>query len=224
MKRTLNFKFLGLLLAVVAILTIAGHFAHGIQLKRKSSYLLDQSNRAVNDKDFPKLLGYVSHYLSFHPEDGRARARYGVLLARKARSRNEFEFAYVTLERARDAPNLEQTLRDDPALQELKNNADPEIAKIANDEINLRRRIAEIALEMHQFANAIVHLEAALKDNPKDAELLTLMGMCEEALGKSELAVKAYQAAIEAKRGHIEGYIRLAYLLRETKKQPKPIR
>jgi tetratricopeptide (TPR) repeat protein len=219
MKRTLNFRFLGLVLTLAAVTALAGHLLHGWQLKRNARYLLEQANQAVSRKDFPKALTYLTHYLTFHPEDGRARAKAGVLLARRAKSHKEFEFAYVTLERAlRDSPGLEQSLRGDPELQELRKSSDPDLARIAADEADIHRRLAELAVELQEFTDAKVHLEAALREQPKDTELLVLLGRCEETLGKYDAAAKAYEAAVESHPDHIEGYMRLAYLLRRTEK------
>jgi len=54
MKRTLNFRFLGLVLAVVTITAVSGHFLRAWQVRRNARYLVAQAGQAVNEKDFPK--------------------------------------------------------------------------------------------------------------------------------------------------------------------------
>jgi tetratricopeptide (TPR) repeat protein len=130
MKRRVNYRFLACLLGVFACLAAGGHWL--------------QSYR---------------RYLALIPNDGDARANYGLALDQLAKSPRERQEAFFALDRAlRDAPD-----RDDA-----------------------RRQLVSIAMDIERFPDAKYHLEALLVRTPANAELEHLLGCCLEAEGKFE--------------------------------------
>lgn len=218
--RQLNLRFLCLLVAAAGTAAVTGHLLHGRQVKRNAGYLLDQSKRATADKDVPTAVKYLVHYLTLRPDDARARARFGLILANHATSHREKVQAFLTLDRAlQDDPNLETALRDDPELAEERKNPNKEVAALAEALTRVRRRAAELAMGISQFTDARVHLDVLLKENPGDAELLVLLGRCEEDGGRTDRAIEAYDRARKADPGQIEASVRLADLYRRTGKE-----
>lgn len=219
MKRQLNFKFLGLLVLVVGAVAVGGHFLHAHQVKRNAGYLLKQSHEAVAKKEYSNALRYLAHYLTLRPDDAVARARYGVMHAQQAKSSKAKTQAFLTLERAfRDDPDLDQKLRESPELQEDARGEDKENAAIAKDQMSARRRAALLAMDLYQFQDAKVHLDILLKANPRDGELLVVLGRCDEDRGRYADAVRSYSAAIEADPSRVEAYQLKAALLRREPK------
>lgn len=218
-KRQLNVRFLCVLVAAAGVVAVTGHLLHGHQVKRNAGYLLAQSKRATAEKDVPTAVKYLVHYLTLRPDDARARARFGLILANHAKTRREKVQAYLTLDRAlQDDRNLEKTSRDDPELALERKDENKEVAALAEDLTRVRRRAAELAMEISQYADARTHLDALLKESPGDAELLVLLGRCEEDAGRAAEAAKAYSGAIKAEPSRVDAYAHLAALYRRTDK------
>jgi tetratricopeptide (TPR) repeat protein len=221
MKRQLSFKFLGGLLVVVAVVAVVASEIHASQVKRNAGYLLAKAKEAETGQspDPSVALKYLGHYIALRGDDAKARARFGVIVAKQARGLRDIEMAYLTLEHSfRDDPDLGKKLLEDVDLtQEVGEKAEsPYLAAVADDMRNLRRRAAELAMDMRQFSDAKSHLEVALKERPGDARLLLLTGRCDESAGKTGPAAAAYESAIRAEPGRVEAYVRLAGLRART--------
>jgi tetratricopeptide (TPR) repeat protein len=77
------------------------------------------------------------------------------------------------------------------------------------------------AVDMKRYKEAIGHLEAVLKDDPKNADALNVMGFSHRKLGEYDLAVRYYTKALDAKPDHrgANEYLGEAYL--EINKLPE---
>jgi tetratricopeptide (TPR) repeat protein len=223
MNRQINFRFLGVMVAILAVVAVTSNVLHGYQVKRNAGYLLAQAKKAqLGEKpDVPAAMKYLNHYLTLRPEDAAARARFVAILGGRAKHYKEKEQAYLAIEKLfRDHPGVEQALRDDPALAAERDQKaeNPHLAATAADQMNLRRRAAELAMEIAQFGEAKVHLEAAVKDQPQEGELFVLLGYCDERLGRADEAEKMYAKAAAIDPARVEPYQELARVRRRNGK------
>ncbi|MSP15215.1 MAG: tetratricopeptide repeat protein [Myxococcales bacterium] len=65
------------------------------------------------------------------------------------------------------------------------------------------------------FALALLHLTSAAELRPRFADTRYESGITEEAAGRPELAVSAFEAALELERNHLPSHFRLARLYRQ---------
>jgi len=91
------------------------------------------------------------------------------------------------------------------------------------DRIDLRRRLAEVALRIGRFTDAteqigqIQQIQKRLDPPaPEDATLYAMRAVCEEALGQPMAAVKSLDQAIKVAPDQVETYSALAELLRRV--------
>jgi tetratricopeptide (TPR) repeat protein len=205
MRRTLNIKFLIILLVAAALLGGGVYLVHGYQEKRNAGALLRRAEQAERKGDREEAEKYLSRYLAYRPDDGEALSRYGLILAGRADTGQGRQRALFVLERALvHAPG-----RDD-----------------------VRREAAKLAMrpELSRFQDARGHLEALLKTRADDGELELQLGECHETLGrtgKPDEARKEYlqaQAFYEKAVAHaphqVDGFVRLARLLRGLLNEP----
>jgi tetratricopeptide (TPR) repeat protein len=185
--RQINYRFLFLLFASLGILAGGTVLLHAFQVKRHAGAFLDQASRAEEQKRPERAADYIARYLAFVPGDTATRFRYGLLLKKLAQSPREQLNAFLVLERA---------LQQQP------------------DRHDVRREVVQLALEIERFAEARESLEKLLKETPRDVELRRQLAHCEEASGHYADAAKAYQAAIDLDRHHLDTYAAFARLRR----------
>src|SRR5439155_1217526 len=109
----------------------------------------------------------------------------------------------------------------DPALSEECKQDDKELADLASDMAKARLRLAILAMDLKLYSDAKVHFETLIQKRPADAELLTLLGLCEEESGRPKQAIEAYDGAILAEPTRVEAYVRLAGTYRAIKDDEK---
>jgi tetratricopeptide (TPR) repeat protein len=195
-RKRLNILFLAGLVVAFTALGVGVHFVHGYQVKRNSRSLFLMADKAKEEGDAAKEMEYLGRYLGFEPQDMEAQARFGIGmddLAKKSGSARNRIAAYL---------KLEAVLRHEP------------------DRLDIHRRQVDTAMVMGRFDEALTHLEILHKAKPTDADLELLMGRCEEALGRSEKALDAYQLAIRHAPERIDNYLRAAVLLHERLDKP----
>jgi tetratricopeptide (TPR) repeat protein len=199
--RTLNLK-LFLILTGSLILGSAGLFlVHSLQAGRIAQALLWQADRAEKDNDPPKVVKYLKRYLEFKPHDLDARAQLGRTLAGEK---------VAVSDRAREA-----------ALFVLE----PVIAR-QPERNDLRRLVVRLALAFTppRLETAREHLDALHDAFPEDGEIAYLQGQYYEAVKDDPQAKKkaeaAYRQAIQQAPERLDGYVRLAALLRGPLNQP----
>src|SRR5260370_38919186 len=101
MKRSINFRFLGCVVGVAAFLAVGGHFLHGFQVRRNAGDLKDRADRARDkareaesfteaSQKYAEAIQQYRRYLQLVPDDGSAKADYGLSLAHRARAAPQY--------------------------------------------------------------------------------------------------------------------------------------
>ncbi len=195
--RQLNLVFLLVLVVGMALFGGGMHLVHGIQVRRNAAALLDRARRAEADQQLAKAQDALGWYLSLRPDDGPVWAWYARLVDQGDAGRRRLERTFLI---------HEQALRHAPDDRELK------------------RRCADLAMEMHRFGDARRVLDELLKDVAGDskgtstdaarAELAELLGQCDRSLGQHGKAQESFELAIKLDPHRVDAYDRLARLLR----------
>jgi tetratricopeptide (TPR) repeat protein len=195
MKRRINPRLLLITLAGLVVLGVGLHLLHGYQVRRNAAAFLREADRHEQEGDDAKAIEDLARYLGLRPDDDGAYARYALLLDKLAKTPRARERAYLV---------LEQALRRNP------------------ERADIRLRLVRTAMspQLQRFADAQAHLDILLTANPKDAELLDLLGQCEEFRADYENAGNHYRESYAAAPDRIESYLRHANLLRHRLNRP----
>jgi tetratricopeptide (TPR) repeat protein len=184
--RRLNTKlFVGLIVSILA-LSVGVHLLHGFQSSRNTKALLREARRAEEAGRRDDVVRYLQRYLAFQPHDTDALASLGLALD---------ELATNSGSRLRVFETLEEVLRNDP------------------DRDDVRRRLAEVAIDIGRFDDALLHLARLRETAPDDGALDYLVGKCHEANGQYEDAARSFADAVRHKPEQIDAYTRLAHVL-----------
>jgi cellulose synthase operon protein C len=186
MTRTLNFKFLAILLGGLVVFGTGVHFLHGFQVKRNAGTLLQRAGRAEDEGHLEQAADFLGRYLTYEPGNTDALARYGLLLDKLAKSPRAQLRAYLVLDR---------------------------VLQLEPQRADVRRRAAQVAIDLRCYTDAKDHLEVLAKAAPKDAELEELLGKCEAGRGEYLEARKHFQNAVRLAPERITSYALFAWLL-----------
>ncbi|MHB1556390.1 MAG: tetratricopeptide repeat protein, partial [Isosphaeraceae bacterium] len=193
-----NITLLAILVVGMALLGGGMHLVHGFQMRRNADKLLARAHRAEDANELDKVDEVLGHYLSLRAEDAAAWAWYARVVDRRDTSRTQVTRSYLV---------FEQALRRRPTDR------------------NLKRRCAELAMELGRDGDARRLLNELLERAETDAEareraeLEDLLGQCEESLGKNEDARRSFARAIEHDPHRVDAFDRLARLLRAKLRQ-----
>lgn len=186
-KRRFNIKLFLLLLAGLAGLGVGVHFLHGAQVRRSAEVLLEESRRAHDEDDAPRERDYLERYLTYRPTDVAALVRLAELLDEHGGEAGRAQAIRV----------MERALRRDETLDDV------------------RMRAVRLLLEPPpSFSAALPHAEVLERRRPDDGEAWELSGRAREGLGRFEEARDRYRTAVAKSPERVEGYVRLAGLLR----------
>src|SRR6476660_1598512 len=132
--RTINFRFLGVTMLVIAIASGAAYLLHEFQTRRQADVLLREAESAKNRDDLNLAIDYLERYQALVPGERSIGplAELGLLLAKVGRVGQ----AYRT---------LEAVLRKDSSRDDV------------------RRKLAEVELDLDRFPDAQHHLEVLMK-------------------------------------------------------------
>ena len=183
--KTINIRFLMILLVCALVLGGAVHLLHGYQIRRYGRGFLREAQRAKEQNRPGEAVRHLTFYVSLFPEDADALAELGLLLADLSRYRQAFN-------------RLEQVLRREPDRLEVRRRLVAVAMELG------RYSDAREHLEQH-----------LLKVFPNDGELLEQLARCQEAAGQYGLAVASLQRAIQNAPQRLEAYRDLARLLRD---------
>lgn len=190
MRRVLDLRFLAVFTGILLALGVTLHFLHAHQMARNADALLRQGESALEEGNVDQALVYFSHYLTFRRdqgaltrEDGPALANYALTLAQQAQT---------TVQRVQAVLALEEALRIDPSLVEV------------------RRRLALQQIELGRIAAAIPNLQALTKQAGKDAEVHHMLGWCYEAEKRYAEAAAEFRRAIALDPRRLSSYDLLA--------------
>src|SRR6478609_9674959 len=109
--RRVNFRVLGLLVAILLISGIGIHFLHDHQVRRTAVSMLAEADRAEKADQPGKTAQSLSRYLTIRPQDNDVLARYGLLLARTGKRPEDL---------VRAIKSFEQVLRNDPNRKDIR--------------------------------------------------------------------------------------------------------
>jgi tetratricopeptide (TPR) repeat protein len=193
-KRTVNVKFLAWLVGGAAVFGVGVHYLHGFQVRRNAAILLEQAHRAETEGRPDQAADYLGRYLAYAPGHTGVLAEYGLLLDKLAKSARAQEGAYLV---------LDEVLRRDPGR------------------LDVRRRQAQIALDLKRYSDAEENLRKLRDKLPNDAEVVELLGRCQTARGKYKEARGSFQTATRLAPDRVSSYVLLARLLRS---QPGEVR
>ncbi len=187
--RRVDFRYLTFFLVLAVFLGTGTHFLHAYQVRRNADAFLALADRAEADNEPDRAADYLGRYVRLRPNDLDTRARYALLIDRLGK-----------------APKYVVYLAMDVVLQRDPHSERPEI----------RRRAAELAMDLRRPGDARVHIERLLAKNPDDADLEDRLGRCEEEAKQFAKARAAYESALKHAPGRVVTAYRLARLLRGT--------
>lgn len=187
---TLNFRFIGRLLAIVAVLGIVTFGLNRYHSRKLSAAYLNQADLARDDDKPGVEQNYLRRYLALHPADQDVRLRLGLLQARLAVTPKERYNAFVT---------LQEVLRSNP-----------------NVSADIRLQCVQLAL--HPFVNlhdaAKFELEVLLKTDPENPKYHFLMADCLMRAKDYRQALVSLNTTIAKDPNNIPAYATLANLQR----------
>jgi tetratricopeptide (TPR) repeat protein len=213
--RKVNFRFLRNLLLALAVSATAVVSLHAFQVERNARSLLALADLAEGEENTAQALHYLVAYLAYAPRDDAVRQRYGRLLDKAA--------ANNPLERQKAFDVLDQVARRQP------------------DNVELRRQVVQMALDLERYKDAGEHLDVLLQLFPNEGRLEFQMGRCcegrdsgkpaardaqpvaaNELLERPDLAQARewYGKAIADAPDLVDAYFRLANLLRRFERTP----
>jgi len=170
-----------------------------LHVRRTASALLKKADQAMAAGDLAKAEESLRLYLGYKWDHPGVLASYGLVLSKLARTQKERLEAFLVCARA---------LGLDPSRH------------------GLRRQAADLAMSIGRFSDARFHLKTLLgraepgkaekgpMATPEESALEYLIAYCSEAQFDFADAALWYQDAIAHDPAHIDGYVRLASLLR----------
>ncbi len=182
-RRLLNFRFLLISSIVACVLAVGMYGIHYLQIQRTAGSLLQRAEQLIADKQPKEAISYLQRYLSFAPDDVKARLLFCQMLEQVSRTQREQVALFL-------------------ALDDLLRRAPEHDAQ--------RRTLCGVALRIGRFPDARFHLDYLLKSAPKDGELLFQLARCDEADEKYPSSADLYRSAITNGWNKPEAYVRLA--------------
>jgi tetratricopeptide (TPR) repeat protein len=168
-KCRINGVFVLISFVACAVAGVGLYVLHEFQLGRSTRLVLKQAIEAEEAGELDESRRLYQNYLGQEPKGADALRRYGLLLARTAKTARDRINAFFALERA---------LRANPEQEEL------------------RRKIIDVAMSPElptgdrRYNDAKFHLLTLLKETPNKAELEDLLGQCLEAMGQLQRGVR----------------------------------
>jgi len=197
-RRRINFALLFGLLALVAVLAGGAYGLRAYQKQRRAPILLKEAETAKAEGKAGRAVELLRLYLDIRPDDAGAWSEYAGLLADGA------------------DPNLRRDQVYAICVKALKLN---------EDDSALRRRRAEMALELGRFDDARDELNRLITDRADDpagrAEMEEQLARVEAADGKFNDAEVQLLLAVEDDPHRVSAHAVLATLLHEKLDDPK---
>jgi cellulose synthase operon protein C len=192
--RTVNVRFLAVLVGALAVLGPSVYFVNAYQVRRHADTLKRRADQALHEERYEEAAKFFHLYLIQHPEDIEARIGWGKALDKKPAK---------TFEDMRQAfENFQFVLGLEP------------------DHDDIRRRQVDLALETRQPNEAIVHIQKLLAGSRKnDGPLEQLLALCYVLRGEDDQAVTYYEKAIDHDPLHLTSYVQLANLYLTRRKE-----
>jgi cellulose synthase operon protein C len=193
MKRRLNYKLVLSLLGGFAVAAIVVHFVHGYQLRRNAHRLLERAERALEEKKPEAALTYYAQYLGFVPDDADTVQKYARVLDTRVDT---------VADRVRLVLLMEQVLRVKP------------------NEDDLRLRLVHHQITLDRMSEAIDNLKKLERSSHDRAEILHMLGWCQEVKKDYVQAGRSFEEAIRIKPTQLRTYPLLVEVLLDRLAQP----
>jgi tetratricopeptide (TPR) repeat protein len=191
--RRFNTRLFLWLLGIMAAATAVVFLVHYLQTGRIAQALLWQAHRAEEQGKLDETTRYLGRYLEFMPNDHEQRANLGRILAARVLDGDRARVSYRLRQQALFV--LDGVVANDPGRQDL------------------RRRLAQVALDLDRADVAEEHLQALHAQLPDDGEVTCLLAQCRERQKAYAEAALLYWEAVRHAPHYREGYVRLAVLL-----------
>lgn len=196
MRRKLNIKLVACVGGVLFVAGVCVHFLHGYQVGRHAYVLRELADRAVEARDDDRALACYAQYLAFAPNDADSLQKYVEVLERRADAGD----------RVRLVLQMEQVLRAKPG------------------EHALRLRLVHNLIALDRIPEAAGNLKKLLNSSLDRAEVLHMLGWCQDATKDYPQAVRSFEEAIRLQPKQIKTYALLAEVLHERLHQPDDAR
>jgi tetratricopeptide (TPR) repeat protein len=185
---------LAILVSTILVAGCSLFFIQRYQLARMDQSVLARAMQAEREGDFVKAADLYQEHLEIAPDDQDAKLKYADVLLKESKDIGRQDQAlelYV------------QLLTRYPARKDI------------------RRRLAELAMERSRYDLARPNLEILLRTEGDDGSLHFYLGECQELDGSFGPAVKSYRSAVEkGAPERLEAYRRQADLLRSQLNRP----
>jgi cellulose synthase operon protein C len=187
-------KRLAILLATILVAALSIFFIQRYQVVRMDRSVLARAAQAEKDGNFEEAVRFYQEHFEVVPDDQDAKLKYGDVLLKGTKN----------LAHQKQAAQLyAQIVTRSPANKDV------------------RRRLAELTVEIGDYNEARQHLELLLKSEPNDGALHFLLGRCREAIDPDR-AVDSFNEAIKNNAPQrLEAYSRQATLLRTRHNKSK---
>ena len=193
--RIKTFKRLMILIAVLSLIGVAGFWIRTFQVDKMARSVVERAKQAEEKGDYGEAVVLYQQHLAVVTDDVEVKIKYADALIKWERTQKHQEDAMAI---------FDQILRQMPGREDV------------------RRRAAELAVEMSRFEVARGHLSNLLKLAKNDGHLEFLMGRCYEQDGDATNAKNYFQAAIDHEAPErLDASQRLAALLRGPLGQPE---
>lgn len=205
-KRTLNVRFLIIVLVSTLVVAAGVHGLHIVQVSRNAKTLLAQANEAEAKKDLTEAIRRLEQYVNFERADADANRRLAMLLSSDDLVKDQSG-------RGRAIGALEKAL----AL-----NADDRETRLKLTRLLLQQgidpRFRGLWLEAKGHVETLARLiEESGGKGKVDGEVEALRGDLEAATNQEDKAIDAYRRSLAALPAQLDAYVNLAELLRKRK-------
>lgn len=186
-RRSVDNRFVLVMLSVAGVLAVAIYFLHSLQVDRNADAFRQRARKAQEEGHSGLAIANYNQYLGFRPEDTETLAKVGQLIDENATAGKDLLRAYLT---------YEKVLLDEEGRDEI------------------RRRLVDVAMRLGRFTDAKSHIEELLRKSPDDSELQFKLGVCTESLGDAQRAAELFRWAMDSGYREPPVFLQLANLLR----------
>jgi len=203
--RTLNVRRAIVLFVVTIVIVGSTGLLHSYQLNRHAKKIKQQAEAAWNDnpRRAADAIQAIRSYLVLKPQDYEARETLGC-------------WCFDTAQFPAAMQIMEELVR---VLEHQTPRDEEEKAVIRKARLEARRKAADAAFRLERYLDAKTHLELLKNELPDDADLLVMLGKCQDRMKEEEEAVKSFTPAIKQKPDWVEVYIRKANALLSLNKR-----
>lgn len=221
--KTLNVRFVAILLIGVVVVGGAVEGLRRFQVWRKAGFYLEQADKAIAEAEDARDVGDSQRELAEYEEAEKnyswyVRLRRGDTDVLEKLGLLQAELSQMTLDNGpRDTPAEKEVTRANAGrwLQMATSTLLSALRQErSSDRTAARRKLVDIYYSNYgRYSDAVTHLTALLEKSPDDGELWELLGSCQMALRENDKAAESFQRAISVAPDRANSYTQLARLL-----------